>query len=270
MMHRPLLLRLAPAALRVSLYYRLYRARAASRPELYKAAELDSAPGVKMRLLSGDEIHNCIAYTGIYEPALTRRFMPYARQGGLLVDVGANYGYFSLLWAAASPQNRVIAFEASPRNVPGLQHNVSQNKFSDRIRVEAYAASRNKGELSFDPGPPEESGWGGAAPEGQTNVVRVPCVRLDEVLAEEPCIDVLKIDVEGAEPWVFEGAELLLREHRVKQIFFETNKPRLAALGLPADASEKLLRSAGYEVTALTDPNGEVVEYSANPSSSST
>jgi len=268
-MNRPLLLRLAPTALRVSLYYRLYRARAASRPELYEAAGLDPAPGVKMRLLPGDEIHNCIAYTGIYEPALTRRFVPHARQGGLLVDVGANYGYFSLLWASAASKNRVIAFEASPRNVPGLQHNVSHNGFSNRIRVEACAASKTKGELAFDPGPPEESGWGGAAADGQANVVRVPCVRLDEILTDEPKIDVLKIDVEGAEPWVLEGAERLLREHRVKQIYFEKNKPRLAALGLAEDASEALLRAAGYKITPLNDPAWEVVEYSATPSSSS-
>ena len=264
-MKRPLLLRLAPLAARVALYYRLYRARAADRPDLYTAASLAFAPAVRMRLQPGDEIHDCIAYTGLYEVALTRHIMQRARTGGLLVDVGANFGYFSLLWAATGPANRAVAFEASPRNIPGLRHNVMSNGFSARICVEACAASRTAGVLAFDPGPMGQTGWGGAANGKTSNTVNVPAVRLDVILASEACIDVLKIDVEGAEPWVLEGAERLLSEQRVRQIFFETNKPRLAALDLPPDASEKLLQAAGYAVSPLGDPDAEVVEFGAAP-----
>ncbi len=262
-MNRPWPLRIAPAGLRVSLYYRFYRARAARRPGLYAAASLAAAPGVRMRLEPGDEIHDCIAYTGLYEAALTQCFMRHARQGGLLVDVGANYGYFSLLWAAAASGNRVVAFEPSPRNVAGLRRNVENNGFGERIRVDARAASRACGKMAFDFGPAEQTGWGGAVRENKSGAAGVPAVRLDEALAGERCIDVLKIDVEGAEPWVLEGATALLCERRVKQIFFEVNEPRLAALGLASAASETLLRAAGYEVAPLGDTRGEVREFSA-------
>jgi FkbM family methyltransferase len=218
-----------------------------------------------MWLEPGDEIHDSIAYTGLYEMKLTRRFLRHARTSGLLVDVGANYGYFALLWAAANSSNRVIAFEASPRNVPGLRRNVEENRFADRIRVEACAASQHAGEIAFDLGPAQQTGWGGAAASHGVNTVRVPAVRLDDVLADEARIDVLKIDVEGAEAWVLAGADRLLREQRVRQIYFETNKPRLSALGLEIDASEKILRAAGYEITPLDDPDAEVAEFSAAP-----
>ncbi len=267
-MKRPWLLRFLPPTLRVPLYYRLYRARAASRPELYAGAPLADAPGVCMWLEPGDEIHGSIAYTGLYEAALSRRILRQARAGGLLVDVGANYGYFSLLWAAARPSNRVIAFEASPRNVPALRRNVEENEFAEQIRVEACAAGRESGELIFDPGPVEQTGWGGVASSSGAHTVSIPARRLDEVLAAEARIEVLKIDVEGAEPWVLEGAERLLREARVRQVYFEANKPRLAALGLKTDASEKMLRAAGYVVTPIDDPGADVVEFSAVPSGS--
>jgi FkbM family methyltransferase len=218
-----------------------------------------------MRLQPGDELHDCIAYTGLYELALTRRLTQHARAGGLLVDVGANYGYFSLLWAAAKPENRVIAFEASPRNLPGLRQNVEANGFTGGIRIEPRAASRSGDDLIFDLGPAGQTGWGGAVLGEQAGSVRVPAVRLDVALAGESRIDVLKIDVEGAEPWVLEGAAELLRARRIRQIFFEVNKPRLRALGLAPEASQEILRAAGYDITPLEDPAGDVVEFSATP-----
>lgn len=262
-MTRPWLLRATPLAWRVPLYYRLYRSRAFRDPRLYEAAPLASAPGVRMRLQPGDEMHDSIAFTGLYEFPLTRLLQREVQRGGLLVDVGANYGYFSLLWAAASPANRVVAIEASPRNLPALRHNVESNAFTDRIRIEACAAGRENGTLTFDPGPQEQTGWGGAASAGANGTVQVPARRLDEILAGEESIAVLKIDVEGAEPWVLEGASALLREKRVQKIFFEVNKPRLAALGLKPDASQQLLRSAGYAITPLDDPSSDVAEFFA-------
>jgi FkbM family methyltransferase len=262
-MNRPWLLRVASLGLRIPLYYRFYRAHATSRPELYQAAPLAAAPEVRLQLQPGDEMHDCIAYTGLYDAELTQRIQHCAHAGGLLVDVGANYGYYATLWAAAAPGNRVIAFEASPRNVAGLRHNVESNGFAERIRIEARAASREEGELVFDPGPAGQTGWGGAVLEEKAGVVRVPAVRLDHVLADEPRIDLLKIDVEGAEPWVLEGAAELFRGRRVKQVFFEVNKPRLAALGLAPNAGVDLLRNAGFEVEPIGDSQADVLDYSA-------
>jgi len=268
MMTRPLLLRLAPRPLRIPLYYRFYRVGASARVGLYEAASLAAAPAISMRLQPGDEMHDCIAHTGLYETELTERISQHAKRGGLLVDVGANFGYFSLLWAGASPQNRVIAFEASPRNLPGLKHNISANGFDQRIRLEPCAAGKANGEMAFDPGPPDQTGWGGVAAQESDGMIHVPARRLDEALAGEARIDVLKIDVEGAESWVLEGAEKLLHEKRVRRIYFEANKPRLAALGMAEDVSHVLLRSMGYEITPVGDPTGEVAEFCAMPRAS--
>lgn len=80
-----------------------------------------------MELVPGDHISDIIAFTGVYEMSLTKRVVDLARQGGVLVDVGANLGYFPLLWAALNRENKCFAFEASPRNIPLLNRNISRN-----------------------------------------------------------------------------------------------------------------------------------------------
>src|ERR1700712_2741202 len=100
-----------PDRLRVALWARLYRSSQSRWLPLYKSARLRHAPLVKMDLVPGDVISDCIAFTGVYEPVLTRRLVEMAQQGGTLIDIGANLGYFSLIWAACKPSNKCIAFE---------------------------------------------------------------------------------------------------------------------------------------------------------------
>lgn len=107
-MNRPFVLRIAPVGLKTKFFYRFYSKRRKQFESLYKAARLHYAPGVTMQLMPTDEGHSNIAFTGFYELDLTERIVNHAKQGGVLVDVGANYGYFSLLWSAVRPDNKVI------------------------------------------------------------------------------------------------------------------------------------------------------------------
>ena len=206
-------MRLCPLSWRTWLYYHHYRARRPQLRSLFEGAELAFAPGVRMRLVPTDEGHGCIATAGFYELPLTRTIARLGKNGGVLVDVGANYGYISLLWAAQKAGNRVIAFEASPRNQQALRLNVERNGFTDAIALRNEAAGKEVGELKFHLGPEEQTGWGGLV-QGDANgdeaTVRV--VTLDEELKDIQCIDVLKIDTEGADTWVLEGATFSSRK----------------------------------------------------------
>jgi hypothetical protein len=159
---RPLLIRMLPARLRVAAWELLYQNRHAFWRPLYEAATLLYAPGVSMELVPGDVISDRIAFTGLYELPLTRRVLELARRGGTLIDVGANLGYFPLLWAAARPDNKCVAFEASPRNIDLLRRNVARNGLGDRIAVIPHAAGAAPGRLRFDVGHDSQTGWGGS------------------------------------------------------------------------------------------------------------
>lgn len=265
-MTRPFPLRLAPIWLRTKLYYYLYRAKP-KRPDLFQSASLSFAPDLRMDLHPTDEGHSQIAFTGFYELALTRRIVLLARQGGLLADVGANYGYFSLLWAAQNPGNRVVAFEASPRNLAPLQANIFRNGFATAIEVRPMAAGRQAGSMEFDQGPGNQTGWGGVVLSGNSKyTVTVPVVRLDKSLAAERFVDVMKIDIEGADTWALTGAESLLRDKRIGRIFYEENATRMRELGIAPGEAESFLQSLGYRVRRLDGgPGAAVSEFESFP-----
>lgn len=119
-----LLNKVQPLWLREKLYYRLLSKKAHKFSHLFDSTSLEFASSVKLKLEPKDVGHQAIAFCGFYELGLTRNIAALAKQGGIFVDVGANYGYFSCLWAALNSDNRVIAFEASPRNVLPLRENI--------------------------------------------------------------------------------------------------------------------------------------------------
>lgn len=264
-MRPPLLFRLLPDRLKTALFYRRYNPAPERWHPLFAAAPLRYAPGITMELIPTDVLHGNIAFTGFYELPLTRRVRALARGGGTMVDVGANAGYFSLLWASASPENRCIAFEASPRNAELIRRNLQRNGVEDRVELHLLAAGKSAGELDFDPGPPEQTGWGGFAHAGTTDRVRVPVVRIDETLQPESSIDLLKVDVEGAEAWVLMGCERLLAARRIREIHFEQNRVRARALGIGDGEAVAFLRSVGYRATPRGDPDGPTVDWVAVP-----
>ncbi len=264
-MNRPFVLRLLPDRLRVAVWARLYRTRHAHWLPLYKNAGLRYAPQVGMELLPGDWLSDCIAFTGVYEPALTRRVVELGRRGGTLIDVGANLGYFAMLWAAANPANKCVAFEASPRNIDILRRNIRHNGFESQIELVPFAAGHTPGKLHFDPGPLEQTGWGGFAVNGQHGTIEVEVVRVDDVVRSNSPISLLKVDVEGADAWALMGCERLLRSQAIQEVWYEQNKPRIRTLGIPLEAAQDYLRSVGYVTRPQDDATSELVEWSAVP-----
>jgi hypothetical protein len=73
------------------------------------------------------------------------------------------------------------------------------------------------------------------------------------------------VDIEGADTWALTGCERLLRRRLVREVWYEQNKPRMRALGIPLDAAQDYLRSVGYEPSPHGDPAEEMVEWSAVP-----
>jgi FkbM family methyltransferase len=218
------------------------------------------APDVKMDLVPGDLLSDLITATGWYEPELSREVLEIGQRGGRMVQVGANLGYFCLLWASANTANEVYAIEAHLDNVALLRRNVTQNGFAGRIHVLPVAAGRTNGLTSFDDGPADQRGWGGIAASGRPT----PVLRLDDLFPSES-IDVLLIDTEGADTWVLEGARELLRERRIKTLFFEQNLPRMEQLGIEPDAAQAFLRDAGYHAEMWVVHSDAIREWRAQP-----
>ncbi len=221
--------------------------------------------GLQMELHPGDIISDCIHAHGVWEEALSQRLLAIARDsGGLLVDVGANLGYFSLLWAKSRADNQVLAFEASPRIYPKLFRNVALNGLDRQISSLPTALGDRLGVLDFVLGPEKQTGWGGLLNDPNQASCKVVCTRLDE-LAPDAHIRVLKIDVEGADTLVLKGCEQLLRRRQIDEIVYEQNAPRMSRLGIEPGEARTYLESLGYAVEPIAEPDAAVSEWRAVP-----
>lgn len=264
---RPLLWKVLPDSIKESLYHRVLYPPSRKWHSLYESSSLRFAPSVEVRLEPNDRMHGQIAFLGYYDKELSKIIARMGREKrGKFVDVGANIGYYSLLWVAQSPENEAVAVEPSPRVQSLLQENIERNGFGDRITIAEVAAGQEKGEVKFDVGPEDEVGWGGVTEkeeetvtEGSKEVIEVPQRRLDEIV--DGPVTLMKVDVEGAEAWVFQGAEGILESQKVEMICFENNRVRTRRLEIEEDAPFNVLKQYGYDIvernnTFWAEPRG--------------
>jgi FkbM family methyltransferase len=212
---------------------------------------LEFDKNLRFDLSKYDVSHQSIIFNGFYELRLSNSIMKMGKAGGVLVDVGANYGYFSCLWAAQNPENKVFAFEASPPNLGPLRNNVNRNKFNDRIEVVPIAMGKEEGVLKFDlVATDRQTSWGGLTINESSTTVEVPADTLDSYATKHGInkIDVLKIDTEGADTWVLYGAKKLLEQKKIGHIFFEHNLTRMRLLNIGIDEAKVFLQDLGYVV----------------------
>ncbi len=203
-------------------------------------------PGLRMEVVPRDAIGRSVYLYGSFEERETRFMQTALRPGDLFVDVGANAGYYALLASRlVGEDGGVIAFEPSPAIRERLERNVRLNGLTN-VSVSPQAVSLAEGEASFyESSDARNSGLGsllvGAGRSADAR--KVPTTSLDALAATLlRGIDVLKIDVEGAELDVFAGGERLLSRADAPLVVFESS----ATAG-----SFSKLRSFGYEVRAL-------------------
>jgi FkbM family methyltransferase len=168
---------------------------------------------------------------GTYDVPFTTFVQRHIRPGDTVIDVGANVGLFTLLLAYQVWEfGKVIAYEASPRMLELLRQNVALSWLDDRVEIVAKAAAASSGSLPFLV-PRQYAMTGSLRPvehllstENRADTVdriEVEAEPLDVHVGRFERVDLIKIDVEGAEDQVFAGMEKLLASGVVKRVSFE-------------------------------------------------
>lgn len=117
----------------------------------------------------------------------------------VVLDIGGHIGCFALAVAQAAPDARVHSYEASPSTAAWLSRNVVANGLADRVTAHHVAIASERGKLSFADNRGGSSLNGLTAPAGSPQV-QVPSITFaDAVAGAGDCVDVVKIDTEGAE-----------------------------------------------------------------------
>ncbi|MBO0715171.1 MAG: FkbM family methyltransferase [Acidimicrobiales bacterium] len=188
-----------------------------------------------------------------YEPHVARRLGDLLGPGMTFVDVGASFGYYTVLAARlVGPTGRVVACEPGPSNVSLLLLNIEAHGLANVV-VEPVAASDRAGALLYygSGGNGRTSSFSGD-PGELTNGELVPARPIDELLRAQSKVDAIKIDVEGAEGRVLAGAERTLARDQ-PALFLELSPPALEVTS--ACTGEELLgrlQGLGYRFEVLS------------------
>lgn len=174
---------------------------------------------------------------GGFEIPLTKFIISHIKPGNVVIDVGANIGYFTVLVAnLIGPKGKVYAYEAAAKNFQLLTENMQINYVQEQTELIQKAAHEEEGELIFY-ACDKFSGNGSTVihDEKYKNLYELDTIR-EEKVQKEPLdkyidvheqIDLIKIDVEGGELSVFLGMKKLLEAKKIGTVVFEMNKLRL-------------------------------------------
>ena len=205
--------------------------------------------------------------SGVYEPDTLGAILNYLRPSGVFVDVGANVGALALPVAVCRPGASIICIEADPQIVSLLRLNVAENGRSNIRIVHCLAGPIDDPQVSFYRSPAAKFGMGSIGPQFGASPTKLPQRPLDQVLDELSIddIDVVKLDIEGAEFGALQGLSRRLTSLRPPVIVFEFAdwaETRIAEQA--AGSAQEFLLSLGYTLSRLAR-EGKAGERLARP-----
>jgi len=172
------------------------------------------------------------ALSTTWEEDTTKLFEKVVKKGDVVVDMGANVGYFTLLAAKlVGPNGKVFSFEPNPKNFQYLKKNIELNNYTN-VRPEQKAVSNNSGRIKlfncpYDTGHHTINQAEGIEAYregrgGKVSSIDIDAVALDDYLSgKSDKINVMKIDVEGAEDLAYKGMRSIVQKNRNLKIFME-------------------------------------------------
>ena len=254
-------------------YYEQRRWLACRRGALWEAARgrlsvpltLNWYNGTTVDVLLGNDNSLCLYVCGSFEPNEFAFLDRVLKPGMVFVDVGANDGYYTLFAAQrVGPSGRVVAVEPSTRERMNLRRNIARNRL-DHVTVVPVALGAASGTADLRLAQGVHSGHntlGHFANDGVQAewVEQVDMRTVDEMAAELGLthIDIMKIDVEGAEASVIAGARNVLTAAR-PLIMLEISDKALRGQGSDAQRLIATFRDElDYEIGVFSSRTGKI------------
>ena len=205
--------------------------------------------GVRMALDTADASVSVQIADGSYEPHVAATLDRLLGPGDVFVDVGANVGYHTFRAAArVGRDGRVVAVEANPENARLIAHTIEVNSLGN-VELVPLALGARRGYVYFGT---HVGSNGGFLPEGASGSGRgtiVPTMALDDLGLDR--VSVVKIDVEGAEAIVLDGALATIERHRPTFVMEFSREMTERVSGRSAEEHLQRLVDAGYSIAII-------------------
>jgi FkbM family methyltransferase len=194
-----------------------------------------------------DLLQRSIYYLGVYEVWETRFLERTVRPGWVVVDAGANIGYYTLIFARlVGSEGCVLALEPAESRHSALVRNVALNKVAN-VRVSRVALADQCGECSIVQPPKANLGNFRLARQGEAGQETAPLVTLDHIISGQHLdrLDLIKVDIEGAETRFLNGGRDSIARFR-PTIMIELNTAALGQSGSRPEDVIGFLEGFGY------------------------
>jgi len=208
------------------------------------------------KLMVEDEEFVSYQYHGEYEPVTTQVIKDQIKKGDVVVDIGANIGYYTILFSRlVGSDGLVYSFEPGPKNFSMLKQNVELNGCKNVI-LEQKAVAGKSGivELFL-----HERGGNHSIVDakGCVGLIKVDCVSLQDYFKDRR-VDLIKMDVEGAEYQVVKGADAILNSG--VKLVIEFNIDSMTARHIDSKKLLKILSEKGYRLKGINEGEKRILE----------
>jgi FkbM family methyltransferase len=222
--------------------------------------------GFDMLALTNEDVGRQIWLFGSFEPDETRYFKEFIEPDDICLDVGGNVGYFSMLFARCAYKGHVHTFEPIPLNAALITVNKEINMFNN-ITINNVAVGNEHGNVNFSIS--TDSAYSSIRATGrflEERSISVPLITLDSYIADKKIerVDVIKIDVEGAEDLVLIGAANLLKDtlRRPRIVLLELFDENLKPFGTGVKMIVDRMIEFGYRPFVLQSGGRTLSDYS--------
>lgn len=190
-----------------------------------------------------------------WEELTTEMFKKVVKEGDVVVDLGANLGYYTLLAARLVGQKgKVYAFEPEPINYSLLLKNIELNGYDNVVTMQK-AISNVVGTVRLFLDNKNTGAHTIYQPSDRREFIEVESVTLDEFFKDKKHqVNVIKMDIEGAEMAAFSGMDRVIRENENLEMFIEFYFPGIRRAGnSPEEFIRRLLEDYHFSILAIGD-----------------
>ncbi len=200
-----------------------------------------------------------IYYNGIYEEKLSRFYLANVRPGMTIVDIGANIGYYTCLFASlVGETGKIFAFEPDSNNFKLLEASIKINKFNNVILINKAVSDKNgKSNLYLDQNENQSDDFNASGGHSlvvtdyRNKFIEVETITLDSYFQKEDTkntkIDFIKMDIEGAEPLALKGMRNIIINNPSLKLISEILPYALKASGTTAQVYLTNLSNIGFK-----------------------
>ncbi len=210
---------------------------------------------------------------GFWEMHITELFESIVKEGFTVVDIGANMGYYTLIAALrVGKKGKVYAFEPEPKSFDILCKNIEINGFNNTVITCQKALLDRDGKVDFNVYEEHVAGSSifvdnsifGSEPHKKRSI-SVQATTLDAFLGNNVKVDLIKMDAEGAEPFIFKGMKNVIKNSSNLKIIMEFAPTHIEATGESPRNFLQSLKNAGFKIMLIDRYSRKLSEIEIEP-----